>query len=205
IRPIIWSVLLYFLGFFVLDLVTIEYLIYGAFGFGLFLSSGLLFGLMLLMMRMRSDILDVMQYSLKILKQAVADVNLVSQRTKPAERIAVNSLLFTGIMHMITIPIVAKIIGDRIPIIGGLVQILVKKILRIITGKVTLDTTVAISTNASGDVVEDELTEYSESLSSSANVLDKIVSTTFKVIRFPFLIGFLIFFFVLIGFLYLLN
>ena len=54
IRPILLSIVIFMVGFFLLDLVHIEYIIYGLVGFVLFLIIGILLGLLLLTWKMRS-------------------------------------------------------------------------------------------------------------------------------------------------------
>lgn len=71
IRPILVSLLLYFLGFFIVDIENgFEFIIYLLFGGALFLIGGFLFAIVFLVRRMKNDLGAIMEYSIEILKEA---------------------------------------------------------------------------------------------------------------------------------------
>lgn len=75
IRPVIIAFVLYILGFWLIDLVHIQYFVYGIFGLVLFLISGLFAGLLYLTLRFKTDIKQLANYSLTVLKGIVADMD----------------------------------------------------------------------------------------------------------------------------------
>ena len=129
-RPIGLILLLYLAGFFLIDLVHVQYLIYALVGLVLALITGLLIGLLYLTIRLNQDINAITNYSTDILKRVVQDVDQLNEGTDAANRKETLTLLFGGVFHIITIPVTASIISNRIPFIGGLVSGLFTRVLR---------------------------------------------------------------------------
>lgn len=115
IRPILVAILIYIIGFFIFNLVHIEYVVYGIIGLLLFLAAGLLFGLLFLMWKMKLDMWGIINYSLEIMKSAVSDINQINSQINKENRKEVLGLLFKGIIHIVTIPMVSKIVADKVP------------------------------------------------------------------------------------------
>jgi len=136
IRPILISFVIFLIGFFIFNLVHIEYFIYGVIGLVLFLSTGVLIGLLFLTWKMKSDIWGIVDYSLKIMKSAVNDMNQVNNQITISNRKDINGLLFKGIIHIVTIPMMSKIISNKVPFVGGIVNRIVKKILVLVSDKI---------------------------------------------------------------------
>ena len=101
IRPILVALFLYLFGFYFLDLVHIEYVLYAIIGFVLFLVFGIAFGFLSLMFKMKKDIWEIVDYSLDILKLSVEDVSKINNTITEENKKDVLSLLFKGIILFI--------------------------------------------------------------------------------------------------------
>ncbi len=205
IRPILISVLIYIAGFFILNLVHVEYILYGIIGLILFIISGVLAGLLFLMWKMKSDMLGIINYSLDIMNSVVLDLNHVNTNLNKENRKDVLGLLFKGIIHIVTVPMISKIISNKVPFIGDIVNRIIKKILTLVADKI----------NFSKKQLEQELNKkenesnilkiYSNSISSATTGIEKVLNFTFGVAKFPLKFGFGIASFILILFLYIIN
>ena len=205
IRPIIASFLLFLAGFFALDLVHIEFILFGLIGFVLFIIAGTLFGLLFLTWKMKTDLLGIMDYSLDIMKLAVEDLDQVNDRITDENKKEVYGLLFKGIIHIVTIPMLSKAVSTQVPFIGGFISRFIKKVLTYFSEKITWE----------GLEVEQELAEaedepnapsrFSKTISGASIGLNKFMDITFSIAQFPLKIVFLFSLILLIGFLYLIN
>jgi len=92
-RPIMISIVIFILGFLLLNLVGLEYLIYIAVGIFLFPITGILIGLFFLTWKMKSDILGILSYSLEIMRSAINDIDDVNSKITRENR---NCLLYTS-------------------------------------------------------------------------------------------------------------
>ncbi|MDY8137497.1 hypothetical protein [Aquimarina sp. 2201CG5-10] len=205
IRPVLISIVIFIIGFFIFDLVHIEYVIYGIIGLILFLAAGILSGLLFLMWKMKSDMWGIINYSLEIMKSAVADINQVNSQVNKENRKDVLGLLFKGIIHIVTIPMISKVISGKVPFIGGIVNKIVKKILTLVSDKVKFDEEKLKQELNKGEGEPDALKAYLNSISSATKGLEKIMNFTFGVAQFPLKIGFVITLLFLVFFLYLIN
>ncbi|WP_158974795.1 hypothetical protein [Cellulophaga sp. L1A9] len=204
-RPILISILIFIIGFFVFDLVHIENVIYGTVGLILFLITGILVGLLLLMWKMKSDMWGVVNYSLDIMKSAVTDMIQVNSQVNKENRKDVLGLLFKGIIHIVTIPMISKVISDKVPFVGGIIKRIVKKILTLFSDKVKFDEEKLSQELNEKEGESNALRIYSNSISSATKGLEKIMNFTFGVAQFPLKIVFGIILSILILFLYLIN
>ncbi len=205
IRPVLVSIVVFILGFYVIDLVHVEYVLYALFGLILFLLNGILLGVLFLTWKMKSDMWGIVAYSLNIMKSAVEDLNQVNNQISPENRKSVLTLLFKGIVHIVTIPMLAKILSDKIPILGGVVKRLVSKILVLVSDKIKFDEE-GLKEELKKEGEESKLLQlYSNSISSSIVGLEKIMNITFGIAQFPLKIAFTISFLILIVFIYLIH
>ncbi|MBO0590997.1 hypothetical protein I2486_06205 [Cellulophaga sp. E16_2] len=205
IRPILISILIFIVGFFIFDLVHIEYVIYGTVGLILFLITGILVGLLLLMWKMKSDMWGVVNYSLDIMKSAITDMIQVNNQVNEENRKDVLGLLFKGIIHIVTIPMISKVISDKVPFVGGIVKRIVKKILTLFSDKVKFDEEKLSQELNKKEGDSNALRIYLNSISSATTGLEKIMNFTFGVAQFPLKIVFGIILSILVLFLYLIN
>lgn len=205
IRPILVSIVLFISGFYVLDLVHIEYVIYGIIGLLLFLALGILIGLFFLTWKMKSDMWGILNYSLEIMRSAVMDINLVNNQVNKENRKEVLGLLFNGIIHIVTIPMISKVIADKVPLIGILVNKVIKKILTLVSNKVTFDEeNMPLELNKK-ETKSNIVNGYSNSISAAIRGLEKVENITFGIVQMPLKIGGGIVLMLLVFFLYLIN
>jgi len=200
IRPVLIAIILFIIGFFILDLANLEYLIYGVIGSGLFFTTGILTGLLFLMWKMKRDIWGIVDYSLEIMKSSVSDMNHISNQLTSENRKNVLGLLFKGIIHIVTIPMMAKVISEKVPLVGGFVNRIVKRVLILVSDKVKFD-----EENLKQELQKKEgepngFQSYANTISLASNGLEKIMNFTFGIAQFPLKIGFGITFLILVLF-----
>ncbi|WP_075343228.1 hypothetical protein [Tenacibaculum agarivorans] len=205
-RPILFCLVLYVLGFYFLDLVHIEYLLYGVIGLVLFLLSGIAFGFLLLLFKMKNDIWGIADYSLDILKLSVEDVSNINNQIGKQNKKDVLSLLFKGIIHIVTIPLFTEVVSNKVPVLGFLTKRPVKKVLTLVSDRLEFEE------DNIDDFVEDSdegkskvLTSYISIITKASEGLEKFINFTFKIARSPFVILSLFSFVLLFLFLYLIH
>ncbi|PCJ64885.1 MAG: hypothetical protein COA58_11470 [Bacteroidetes bacterium] len=205
IRPILISIVIFICGFFIFDLVHIEYLIYGIVGLILFLTTGVFTGLLFLVQKMKSDILSILNYSLDIMKSAATDINHIKNQVNKENQKEVLGLLFKGVIHIVIIPMVSKIISDQVLFVGGIVNRIIKKILTLVSDKINFDEERLIQELYKSEVQLDAPKNHSNSIPSATTGLEKIMDFTFGVVQFPLKAGLGIILLFLALFLYLIN
>lgn len=185
IRPVLIALAAFILGFFLLDLVHVEYIFYGVFGAPLFLINGLLLGMLLLSWKMKSDILGILNYSLDIMRSAIGDINQVKSRTKTGNRKQVLGLLFKGIIHIVMIPMVSTSLSNSLPFFSGVINRFIRRILTTVANRFSFDTQL-LEANTDGSEDESEsIDRYLNAIESASTKLDRIVSLAFKVASLP--------------------
>lgn len=203
--PILIAIVIFVIGFFLLDLVHIEYVIYALFGFILFLISGALVGLLFLIWKMKSDIFGIVNYSLDIMKSAISDLNKVNNQMTDDNKKDVLGLLFKGIVHIVTVPMISKVISDKVPFVGGVVNRVIKRILILVSDNLKFDED---NINYELNKAENEPSisqVYSNSITSVSNGLEKVMNFTFGIAQIPLKIVTAIILIILISFLYLIH
>lgn len=205
IRPILIALGIFIIGFFVFDLVHVEYIIYGSIGFGLFLANGILIGLLFLSWKMKSDMWRIVDHSLEIMKSAVNDMHKVNNQMTKDNRQDVLGLLFKGILHIVTIPMMSKVISDKVPFVDGFVNRIVKRILILVSDKVKFDEEGLKQELRTKGSKPNAIQVYLNSIASVSKGLEKVMNFTFGVAQFPLKMGFGIFFLILVLFLYLID
>ena len=203
IRPILIALVLFIIGFFILDLVHIQYVLYGIVGLVLFVFSGLLFGLMFLLNRMKSDIGQIANYSLELMKTSVQDLNQVNHQINEDNKKDVLNLLYKGIIHVVTIPMLSAAVSEKLPFVGGLVNRVVKKVLTLLSDRMDFDNT-AIHSVTQEDLGKNVL-GYSNSINVASKGTNSILKIAFKIAQFPLMVLFVISSIVLLFFLYFIN
>ena len=184
-RPIIACFILYIIGFFVVDLVHIQYVIYGIIGLVLFLFSGILIGILSLLMRLKADLHDILMYSYDILKASLNDLNKMSDSISPENKVDVVTLLFKGVIHIVTIPLVAGAIARKIPLVGGFLKHIIKRTLTIITNLFKVDP--KRIEKKPGEVDEDVefLESYSSMVDRASQGTETLISSAFRMAIIP--------------------
>jgi hypothetical protein len=205
LRPIAISIVLYIIGFTLFDLGGFEYFVYGFLGLVLFLASGVLVGLLFLMWKMKKDIWGILEYSLEIMQSAMEDLRFTAHQINPGNRKNVLSLLFKGVIHVVTIPMLSKAISNRVPFVGGLLSGFVKRILTLISDRANFEEDTIQAELAKTDDEPKIFEIYGKVLSSVSGGLEKLMNITFGIVQLPFTIVFGIVFLILMIVLYILN
>lgn len=182
LRPVSISLFLYFIVFYIYDLSLISSIVYGVFGLFLFLVNGLLFGILFALWKMKKDVYGVIEYSLSILKECIADLNQVSSKENRKETL---SLLFLGIIHLVTIPMITEVIANKTPFIGDFFSKLFKKILRLACSKIKFNYGPNKNEVIKGYNPEIVTNSYMKSIDQTMVGLDKLLTTILKISQFP--------------------
>ena len=114
-------------------------------------------------------------------------------------------LLFKGIIHIVTIPMMSKVIADKVPLVGGFVNRIVKRILILLSDKIKFEEENLKQELRKKGSEPNALQIYLSSISAVSTGLEKVLNFTFGVAQFPIKIGFGIILLILILFLYLIN
>ncbi len=202
-RPVLIAFLVYIAGFFLIDLVHVQYLIYGIVGLVLFLLVGFFGGVLNLSRKLNEDLVSISEYSLGVLKNSLLDVNDVGSRINKNNIKDVVAMLFQGVIHIVTLPMLGKAIENKVPVVSGLVKRVVEKSLVGISNRLTFDDEKIDETiiNVDGDSVF--VTNYLGTIDKAGKGIDGTLGTVTKVIRTPFKLGFYIALFFLVLFIYL--
>lgn len=204
IRPVLISLLLFVMGYFVLHLVHIEYLLYTLIGFALFLACGISFGLIFTLWKLKGDMNEVLRYSLQLFQSILADLRHTRAQLTAENKKYKYQLLYQGIIHIISIPVLSKALGGKIPLIGFLVEGLVKKILTAAGNRFRWE---EAHQQATGTVEDEGATIDHDIQRVNADIrgIDAFTAALFKVVRIPFLVVFVISLLLLLLFLALIN
>lgn len=192
IRPVLFALLAFILGFFLLDLVHIEYLIYILIGLFLFLGTGILLGLLLLTWKMKGDLLSIMTYSLELLELAGKDINQVQAQVNPENRKEVMGLVFKGIIHIVTIPLLVGILKEQIPFVGGIIGRFAKKVLMLISDRIKFDEQLFNEDMDEKTNKSKALEAYSFTTDYATKTINTVMNVAFGAAQFPLKIIFVI-------------
>lgn len=118
VTPILIALVIFFLGFFLLDLRSFEYLIYGIFGLLFLVGIGLLAGLIRFVSHLQRDFLMITRCSIQILNTAVEDMKNFQTSNFDSLKNP-SALLFEGILVGLFRPKVTTIFQNK-PIIGSM-------------------------------------------------------------------------------------
>lgn len=198
-KPVLLALLGYVVGFFVIDLVHVQYVLYAVIGLVLFLLVGLLLGLIFLTNQLKSDVLGIMGYSMGIMKSAAADIDTAKVNIPPEGRKDALRMLYKGIIHIVTLPMLTTAISAKIPLVGGLINRFVKKVIVALSDKITIDESMLQSHVDGQAIIEDEASVVA--IKAGNKSLAKVMDVTVGVAQFPFkvllyLFGGLLFLFV---------
>ena len=205
IRPVVLFLILWLLGFWLWDLVHVEYLLYGLIGLVLFLITGFFAGIIWLTITFRGDIMAMMNYSMDILKGIVADVDKLNSGSNKGNLGSNLTLLFAGVVHIITIPAAGSIISGKIPFIGGYVSGLFTSVLRrlanIFKWPELKRSDAVFAAGEEGKI----LPIYLNSVTTFQTVIGRILGVAMRVVQLP--VGMVLLFVASItaGFVWLLN
>lgn len=193
-RRIILALLLYILGFFLIQLGPLEFVVYAVFGLLLFLLFGLSSGILNLIKRLREDLSSIATYSLGIMKNSLLDIDDIGNRINKDNRKDVFNMLFKGIIHIVTIPMVSQAIHKKVPVAGGMIKGVLRKTLETVSNNLDFDDE---NINENALVVDGEskiVLFYSNGIDKASQGIDGSLNLVTKIVRFPFW-----FFFYIIG------
>ncbi|MFT5618332.1 MAG: hypothetical protein ACI85I_001565 [Arenicella sp.] len=185
VRPIIFSLLLFLVGFFIVDLVNIQYLIYAIFGLVFFVITGFLAGVLFLTYKMKWDIWGIIDYSLNILKSAVRDLGKVGEHVKSENRKDTLKLLFQGIIHAVTIPMISGAISKKVPFFGRFISQFINKVLTLISNKVKFEKTKVAQESEKEESESTALQAYENIIAGATKNLERLMTATFRIAQFP--------------------
>ncbi|MFK7904528.1 MAG: hypothetical protein AB8B69_05365 [Chitinophagales bacterium] len=133
------AMIAYMVGFSALDLKDAEYLVYGIGGF-LFIGAFAFCALSVLVtIKMKFQIKKTIEFSIEIMRWCLNDLRKMEHILTPANRANTLGLLFKGTTHIITIPLLTKLVTDKVPLIGGLLKRLIRYVLTEIADHIQYD------------------------------------------------------------------
>ncbi len=203
IRPVLVAFVLYVIGFWVVDLVDAETFFYAIIGFFLFLLTGFLLGLLLLTWKIKNDLWSIVEYTMNIMKEALTDIDEIKDKISPENRNNKLALLFKGILHIVTVPLITEIVSEKVPVAGGMINGFIKRVVRIISDRLKFDESDLKKELQKGTDEPGFLDSASNTIASASKGMDRLMDITFGVARFPLKVGFALSSILLILFLYL--
>jgi len=183
---------LFVAGFFVLDLVHIENLIYGIFGSILILITALMTGILLIIWGIKNDVLEVIDYSLNLTKNIQQDAHAVQSQITGEDKERKYELFYKGVLHLITIPSVSGVIADRIPFVGRIAGGLVRRVLAAaadnkLVFKLLLKANI-FELGGSENTAIQKIAGGTNRLRDLVEGIDHAVSKVLRVAQFPFVV-----------------
>lgn len=206
VQPVIIVLLLWVAGWFFLALYAFDYVLYPTIGLLLALLVGFLSGLLYLTIRFKQDIHSIMAYSTEILESIVLDVDKLNKGTNKANRKDNLTLLFTGVVHIITVPVAASVIAKKVPFVGDFLAGLFTRILRQLANifRWPESKRARASLEAGGDEGK-ILPMYLASVSGVQKATGKVLNVAVRVVQAPIFLVWLFFAFITWGFIWLIN
>lgn len=168
IWPFLVSVVLFISGYFVLNLSGIDHIVYPLFGLPLLVSMGLFIGLVWLLSRLRDDLVSIMDYSLVVFKQAVANM-----QKDPNSGSRDYGAVFNGVMSSVILPSVRKVLENKVILVGGFVYSLVNKIVTRVTQKFVSNEPKGNTKTSSNKGIE----YYEKAIQNIKSPIEKVVGT----------------------------
>jgi len=116
------GLIFYILGFFVIDLSSVEYVVYGIFGLigNLFFTT--FYTLYRFIGKIKDDLVRVIKYSFGVLGSITKSHQVKKNLNKDNV-----GLLFKGVLLGVIAPIVTDKVGDKIPLVGATIASMVTK------------------------------------------------------------------------------
>lgn len=120
--PISLSLMGFFAGFFVIETSILGYIIYSIIGLLLFLSTGVLYGIVNLLGNLKSDLHFIVQYGLNTFDHAINDLHKIDHRSEDF----INNdnhvgMVFEGIMMAVVTPTIANNV-KTVPLAGKILS-----------------------------------------------------------------------------------
>ncbi|MTB50787.1 hypothetical protein [Lewinella sp. W8] len=207
LRPPIIALVLFIASFFVLDLSLVDYVFYGILGLVLWLIGGLLSGVLLLTYRFREDLSALLAYSTSILRDVVTDVDTLNAGTTKENRGERLLLLYRGVLHLVTIPVAADVIGNKVPLVGGVIAGVVRWVLTVAANTFASKKNGFTVTPTESDDQEPGkiLPVYVNSVNRFNTVIQRALEIGIQLVQFPFKVGLIMLAALLMLLIYLVN
>ncbi|WP_235296201.1 hypothetical protein [Portibacter marinus] len=201
-RPILICLLLYFVGFFVIDLVHVEYIIYAIAGCILFLILGFLTGVIFLTRKLGQDLSSISEYSLGLMKNSVLDIDDMGSRVNKSNIKDVLGMLFKGIVFVVTIPMLKKAIDKKVPVGKGLLKLILGGSLAIMAKRISFNPDKVDENMVKVDGKSKFITRYVTAIDKTKTGSSTLIKKALRLASTPFRLGAYLFGFILLVFLY---
>jgi hypothetical protein len=142
-------------------------------------------GILFLTFKIKWDIWGIIEYSLNILKSAVRDLGTVGKHVKSENRKEAIKLLFQGIIHIVTIPMISEVIGKKVPFFGGIVNQFIKKTLTLVSNKVKFEEVQITQELKQRESESSTLQIYENIIAGATNNIKQLMRATFMIAQFP--------------------
>jgi len=127
------------------------------------------------------------------MKSAVNDINSLGNQMTAENRKDILGLLFSGIIHIVTIPMLTQAVSEKVPLVGGLVNWVLRKILTLVADRIDFGD---IAKRQATQLEEDNgqkrtaLQIYTDSIIYATNGLNKVMNVSVTIVQFPISIVF---------------
>jgi hypothetical protein len=185
-RPVLWALVLYVLGFFIIDLGPFEYILYGVFGLILFLLCGVFSGILNLVRKLEEDLSSISTYSLGVMKNSLLDIDDIGSRINKNNRKDVFNMLFNGIIHVVTIPMVSQAIDNKVPLAGGIIKGVVRKSLETVSDRLDFDDEKIDENTLVVDGDSKFVVSYTKGIDKATKGVTGSLSAVTRIVRLPF-------------------
>ncbi len=185
LRPILLSFILFILGYSIVHLVHVEYVIYTIIGLPLFLFCGISFGLLLLIFRLKKDIIEIAKFCLEMLRQIVGDLDQVNGTISEENKQEVLRMLFKGIVHIVVIPMLTTVLKRKIPIVGLIISSLFRRVLTFFSNYVSFKETAFIENNEDVPKTKSLVESYQKTIDFTVKSIDSSVYIASRVVYYP--------------------
>ena len=201
-RPMLLAILLFIIGFFIIDLVHIQYIIYGALGLILFLLLGLFLGIMNLGRKISEDVTSISEYSLGLMKNSILDVKNMGGRVNQSNIKDVLGMLFKGVIFVVTIPMVNKAIEKKLPLGKGFAKRIISGALSVFASRITFDPDKVDENMVKVDGESKIISNYVSAVDQAKKGSSSVIRKALKIAVTPFRLGLYIVAFLLIILIY---
>ncbi len=205
IQPILIFLVLFVVGYFLMDLTTLEIIAYSILGLILMILCGLFAGFLYFIRRLKMDVSRITNYAMNLMKAALKDSTHWKSNLSKEQQEESMQLLFKGIIHIVILPVVSKVLSNKIPVLGMMVSGFVERILSAVANRVSFEGEEHTSNQKVADANSDDqsVLTWLERVDFAEKGIQKIVHITSNIARIPMAILFWICFIILVTFLYL--
>lgn len=113
--------------------------ILGGIGLVLFFGLGMLLTTVRIVRRFKSTVPKIIDFTTGTVQAILVDIKQVQSVVTPENEKQKYGMLFKGVFHLVTIPMITEAIAEGIPIIGGFLKKIIKRLLLIISAQLKID------------------------------------------------------------------